>query len=154
MKSIPVNVFISSVFSIRNRETRPEVLLLKRTQGLAGEWCQVAGKIKEGETAWQAALRELGEETGLKPLSLYRADVCEQFYEPARDAITMTCVFVAFVNANDTVSLNHEHSAYRWSSFEDAIELVPFGGQRRVLRAIEEDFVQRKPSKHLLIKEL
>ncbi|WP_312882971.1 NUDIX domain-containing protein [Rhizobium etli] len=33
---------------------------------LSGEWCQIAGGIEHGETAWQAALREAKEETGCR----------------------------------------------------------------------------------------
>ncbi|WP_428672181.1 NUDIX hydrolase [Roseibium sp.] len=152
MPEIPVRAFLSSLVAIRKTGTGYEVLLLKRTQSLAGEWCQVAGSIEDGETAWQAALRELKEETGLAPLSLYSADICEQFYVAERDEIVLSPVFVAFVSPSGTVSLNHEHSEYRWVSFEDAMEMVPFGGQRRILRWIEDEFVRRKPGRHLLIR--
>jgi len=151
MPEIPIRVFLASLVALRNTESNTEVLLLKRTQSLEGEWCQVAGKIEEGETAWQTALRELDEETGLRPVEFYSADICEQFYEAGPDAITMAPVFVAFINPSDDVTLNHEHSEYRWVSFEAAIEMVAFGGQRRVLREIEEAFVRRKPTKHLRI---
>jgi len=149
---IPIRAFIASLVAVRKAETRYEVLLLKRTQTLAGEWCQVAGKIEEGETAWQTALRELEEETGLKPDALYSADTCEQFYEADRDCITIAPVFVGFIDRSAKVTLNHEHSAFRWVSFDEAVEMVAFGGQRRVLRWIEEEFVNRRPSKHLLIE--
>ena len=152
MPQIPIKAFISSLFAVRKSENRHEVLLLKRTQSLAGEWCQIAGKIEPEETAWQAALRELAEETGLKPGTLYSADTCEQFYEPAQDRITIAPVFVAFVDCAAEVILNHEHSDYRWVSFDEAVEMVAFGGQRRVLRWIEDEFVHRRPSKHLLIE--
>jgi dATP pyrophosphohydrolase len=152
MPEIPIRAFLASLVAIRKTEGRHEVLLLKRTQTLVGEWCQVAGSIEEGETAWQAAIRELDEETGLKPNALYSADTCEQFYEADRDAITIAPVFVAFINPAEKVSLNHEHSEYRWVSFDEAIDMVAFGGQRRVLNWIEDEFVKRSPSKHLLIK--
>lgn len=152
MPEIAVRPFLVSLVALRDKGTHHEVLLMKRTQSLAGEWCQVAGSIEEGETAWQAALRELDEETGLKPAALYSADICEQFYEAARDAITMAPVFVGIIDPADTVSLNEEHSDYRWSTFDDAVEMVAFGGQRRILRWIEEEFVNRSPSRHLLIE--
>lgn len=62
-----------------------EVLLLRRNGSLAGEWCQIAGAIEAGETAWQAALREVEEETGLRPSRFYSADIYEQFYEADRE---------------------------------------------------------------------
>lgn len=152
MVEIPIRSFLASLVAVRKSEAGHEVLLLKRTQTLIGEWCQVAGSIEEGETAWQTALRELEEETGLQPNALYSADTCEQFYEADRDAITIAPVFVAFIDRAATVTLNHEHSEYRWVSFEEAIEMVAFGGQRRVLSWIEDEFVKRTPSKHLLIE--
>lgn len=102
----------------------------------------MVGSIEEGETAWQTALRELDEETGLQPNALYSADTYEQFYEADRDAITIAPVFVAFVDNSATVTLNHEHSEYRWVSFAEAFEMVAFGGQRRVLGWIEDEFVK------------
>lgn len=61
-------------------------------------------------------------------------------------------VFVAFIDSTAMVSLNHEHSEYRWVCFDEAIEVVAFGGQRRVLRWVEDEFVKKNLSKHLLIE--
>ncbi len=152
MPDIPIHAFIASLVAVRQTGAGPEILLLKRTQTLAGAWCQVAGKIGPGETAWQAALRELREETGLTPETLYSADICEQFYEAARDAIVMAPVFVAFVDADAAVVLNPEHSDHGWMSLDGALEQVEFGGRRRVLRWIDAEFIQRKPSEHLRIE--
>ena len=152
MPEISVRAFLASLVAVRKSEVGHEVLLLKRTQSLAGTWCQIAGGIEEGETAWQTALRELDEETGLIPTALYSADTCEQFYEADRDCITIAPVFVGFVDSSAEVTLNHEHSEYRWVSFDKAVDMVSFGGQRRVLRWVEDEFVKREPNKHLLIE--
>lgn len=151
MPEIPIRAFLVSLVAVREGAAGAEVLLLRRATSLAGTWCQVAGSIEAGETAWQAALRELEEETGLRPEALYSADTCEQFYEADRDAITMAPVFVAFVGAEAEVVLNPEHDAFRWVGFAEAVEMVCFGGQRRVLRWIEEEFVRRPPCTHLRI---
>ncbi len=151
MPEIPIRAFFVSLVALRKVGDEYEVLLLKRAESLVGEWCQIAGGIEEGETAWQAAIRELGEETGLTPQALYSADICEQFYSAARDAITTAPVFAAFVDADAVVTLNHEHSAYRWMCFAEARERVTFGGQRRVLDWVEQEFVRRPPAEHLRI---
>lgn len=151
MPDIPIRAFLASLVALRETDAGWQVLLMKRADTLAGTWCQVAGKIEEGETTWQAALRELKEETGLTPDAFYSADICEQFYEADRDAITMAPVFVAIISPDAAVTLNQEHSAYLWLSFDEAVNLVSFGGQRRVLRWIEEEFVYRTPSPHLQI---
>lgn len=151
MPEIPIRCFLASLVALRIAKDGHQVLLLKRTRPPIGEWCQIAGSIEENETAWETALRELKEETGLSAERLYSADICEQFYEADRDAITIAPVFVAFISMSDTVKLNHEHSDHCWASFEEAIQLVTFAGQRRTLRHIHEEFVQRSPSDHLLI---
>ena len=151
MPEIPIRAEIVSLFAIRETDTGWQTLLMKRAQSLVGAWCQVAGGLEEGETAWQGALRELREETGLTPIKLYSADICERFYEIDADAITIAPVFVALIDATDGVRLNEEHSDFRWLSFDAARDLVEYGGQRRCLTWIEEEFIKRAPSKHLQI---
>jgi dATP pyrophosphohydrolase len=52
---------------------------------------------------------------------------------------------------NSEVVLNEEHSHFSWFSFEEAISKLPFAGQRKVLRHIHNEFIQRQPVKWLLI---
>ena len=144
--------WLVSVLALRGQGRQSEVLLLRRQSSLVGAWCQIAGKIKTGETVWQAALRELHEETGLVPTSFYSADICEQFYESSRDQVVTAPVFVGFVDPDQPVVLNHEHSDFRWLSFKDARALVSFPGQRRVLKSVARGFVARSPNPHLLIE--
>lgn len=148
---VAINAFIVSVVVIRGVGADTQVLLMRRRATPAGTWAQVAGKIEAGEAAWQAARRELREETGLNPDALYCADTFEQFYEADLEAITVAPVFVARVAADAQVVLNQEHDDLRWLSFEDAIDLVDFGGQRRMLRHVHEDFVIHAPSPHQLM---
>ncbi|MDA5555240.1 NUDIX hydrolase [Shimia sp. MMG029] len=152
MPNIPIFTDFVSLLAIRTTASGAEVLLLKRISYPANTWCQVAGRIEAEETAWQAALRELREETGLVPRTLYSGDICEQFYEPKQDALMIAPVFVAVIDPEAQVVLNHEHSACCWASFDAAREMVSFGGQRRVLQAVEEEFVKRPPSSHLRIE--
>ena len=134
------------------RTTRDhEVLLLRRTRSNAGEWCQIAGSIEPGEKAWQAALREMREETALVPGRLYSADLCEHFYEIGTDSIWVAPIFVAYVDSEVTVTLNEEHSEYCWVSFDRAVELLPFPGQKTMLIYIRDWFVEREPCRLLEI---
>lgn len=121
----------------------------RATDYLRGEWCQVAGAVELHETAWEAALRELREETGLSPLSLYSADRCEQFYRPDWDALVFVPLFVVFVATAMEVRLNHEHSEYRWCSCDDAVSLLAFANQRANILHVEAEFIQR-PANELL----
>ncbi len=140
-----------AVVAIRQTTRDHEVLLLRRTQSNAGQWCQISGKIESGETASQAALREMKEETGLIPSRFYSADLCEQFYEIGRNSIWLAPIFVAYVEPEVTVTLNEEHSEYFWTSLGRAIELLPFPGQKSMLMHIRHWFVEREPSRLLEI---
>ncbi|MBM2577209.1 NUDIX domain-containing protein [Jannaschia sp. Os4] len=142
---------IVSVVAMRPGADGPEVLLLRRVHPPVGAWCQVAGKVEPGETAWAAALRELREETGLVPKRFWSADVLEQFYEARRDAIVMAPVFLAEVGEGAEPTLDPEHDAHRWLAFGAAADAVSFPGQRRMLREIEDTFVRRAPHPDLLI---
>ncbi|MEM7073467.1 MAG: NUDIX domain-containing protein [Pseudomonadota bacterium] len=133
-----------SVVALRHSGADAQVLLLERADTLAGEWCHVAGAIESGETAPVAALRELEEETGLRPTRLYSADHNEVYYDVKRDVIQIRPVFVAIV-LEGRVRLNQEHSAFRWLDILGAMTLVPFGVQRVLLRHIEAEFIQRQP---------
>ena len=152
MREIPVRCHAVSVVALRRSAGESEVLLLRHNGSLRGEWCQIAGSIEDGEAAGQTALRELQEETGLVPQALDSADICEQFYEADRDSISLLPVFVAVVAADCAVTLKHEHSEFQWLGFDAAVALVPFSGQRHVLRHIEREFVLGTPSDHLRIR--
>ena len=55
-----------------------EFLLLKRNENqiYPGLWQMVTGKMKDGETAYQTAIREINEETSLKPEKFWVYDAC------------------------------------------------------------------------------
>lgn len=152
MADIPVRSNLVILCALRARDGRHDVLLMKRTQTLAGEWGQVSGRIEEGEKAWQTALRELREETGLQLDRLYTSDICETFYGATANVIYIAPVFVGYVSEPAEVVLNFEHSEFRWVSFDKAIEMVPYGGQRRALRQIEAEYSMRVPNRYLEIK--
>ena len=152
MAEIPIRSTLVILFVLRETQDGHEVLLLKRTTTLAGEWCQISGRMEDGEKAWQTALRELREETGLSADSLYNTDICEIYYGATLNNINIVPVFVAYVDPQAQVQLNFEHSEFRWVSFDEAVEMVPYGGQRNTLRQIEENYSRRIPNKYLRIE--
>ena len=148
---LPVKSFSVSIFILKPDEDGTKVLLLRRTGYLAGLWCQVAGKIEPGEKAWQTALREVREETGLELTQLWSADICEQFYEVDKESVTIVPAFVGHVPHDADVILNDEHDAFKWVSFEEAEAMLSFPGQRKALAAVKAEFVDSEPNLHLKI---
>ncbi|MCA0969301.1 NUDIX domain-containing protein [Halobacillus litoralis] len=129
-----------------------QVLLLKRnTEVLRDVWCYVGGSIEEGETAWEAALREIEEETKITQLSLYSSNLFDQIYSPFENYIYIAPVFVGYVEELEEVTLNGEHSDFHWCSFDEAEDIVSLPGNGDVLRAVEKYFVQKDPMSDLHI---
>ena len=136
-----------SVVVLRGVGSQTETLLLRRAgEILKGAWCQVAGVIEQQEAAWETALRELQEETGLVPEELHSAGICEQFYDARLEGIYMAPVFVAFVDTHAVVTLNREHSEYRWIRLEEVDEYLATPNQREMFAHIRRHFVERKPT--------
>lgn len=153
MADIPVRANAVVVYVLRKTAGGHETLLLKRNKGdgLDAHWLHIAGKVEDGETGWQAALRELREETGLSPLSFYNANYCEQFYSAQSDSVHILPLFVAFVSADREVVLNAEHSAFRWARVHQAMDLLPFANQKACLAHIVRYFVETTPPDYLKI---
>ncbi len=148
---LSVKSYSVSIFVLKFQQKEAKVLLLRRTRHLSGLWCQVAGGIEPGEKAWQTALREVQEETGLVLSELWSADICEQFYEVDKECITLVPVFVGIVSPNANIGLNNEHDAYRWVGFDEANAMLSFPGQRKTLAAVKDEFVDGQPNPQLRI---
>lgn len=147
---LPVRCRMVSIVVLRGAGEATQMLLLRRAGSyLHGVWSYVAGHVEAGETGWQAALRELREETTLEPDGFWATSFCEQFYRASADAVELVPAFVARVADDALPRLNGEHSAFRWERLDAAAELVPFGSQRELLAHVRREFVEREPSPFL-----
>ena len=114
--------------------------MMKRSPGKYYEhlWQGVAGKIEKGETAVQTVVRELKEETGMKPKKMFAADHIANFYDARNDRILMVPIFGIEVENSD-VRLSEEHSEYKWVSFDEALDLLTWKGQKEGLRTVHDE---------------
>ena len=115
-------------------------LLLKRSpdkQPYPGIWQIVTGRIEENEAAFDTALREVNEETGLKINKLYVLPKAGSFYTAHTDNLHLIPLFLA---GSDScyVKLSEEHTEYEWLSYKDAREKIHWYNQKENLDMIEE----------------
>jgi len=123
----------------------PEYLLLRRSPDeklYPDIWQFVTGSIEGVETAHQAAVREMSEETGLKPLALWVVPHVNIFYDPTHDSLNLTPVFAAQVNPGSLPKLSAEHIEYLWCDLGRAERLIVWPGQREALHVVHELIVK------------
>lgn len=145
-QEVPIKCTGIAAVLLKKYNDECKVLLLKRAAPpLKDAWCYIGGSIEAGEEAWEAALREIQEETGITKISLYSSNQFDQFYSKRGNYIYIAPVFVGFVEGEQDVVLNQEHTAYRWLSFQEAKEIA-LPGNDEVLEFIEKHFVKKKPS--------
>jgi dihydroneopterin triphosphate diphosphatase len=112
-------------------------LILRRASGrlYGGEWRMVAGKIEKGEQAWQSAIRELWEETGLHPTEFFAIPSDNRFYEWQTDRVRIIPAFAAEVSAEP--QLNDEHDTFEWLDALAAAGRLTWPEQQRLLGMVE-----------------
>lgn len=109
-----------------------EFLIIKRKYDdtYGGVWQMVTGRIENGEKAFETAVREVREETGLKVEKLWIVPKVNSFYSAQEDRIISIPVFLTKVNSEDTVNLSPEHTEFKWVHPEDAKRYYIWEGQR------------------------
>jgi dATP pyrophosphohydrolase len=125
--------------------TAAKVLLLKRKKAPVGAWCPVTGRIEAGEKAWQTALREIDEETGLTDGALYSTGVTDSFYDPQAETIELMPVFLFMIEREEALKLDDSQSKYAWLEVDAALARLTFAGHKAALETIRRDFLDRTP---------
>jgi bis(5'-nucleosidyl)-tetraphosphatase len=126
-------IFSAGVIVYRHTPDGLRYLLIRHP---GGHWDLPKGKLEQGETELQAALRELHEETGISAIALD-----EQFYEKViykygdyrGGIIQKQVVFFLASTEQEKVILSHEHEDFVWLSFHEAIARVTFDSAQYLL---------------------
>ena len=110
-------------------------LLFRRAKGkiYEGQWRMIGGKVKDRETYWQAALRELKEETNLVPKSFWTVPSINQFYEHSTDKILSIPAFAAELHPDKSIRLNAEHTEFTWIQPDEASTYIQWPEQIRLI---------------------
>jgi len=150
---IPVrSSFVCAYIFSRRPEGVRHLILKRKSRYMFGLWQQVAGAVEVGETAIEAVLREIKEETGNSPIALYSADLTESFFNADYNCIELIPVFVAEFDPKATIALSPEHSEFKWVTVAEAQEHFAFHLQKESVELLEREFVQKIPPEELKIK--
>jgi len=88
-------------------------LIAERSRGkLAGKWEFPGGKIEEGETEEEAAVREVSEELGISVLSEKVVGVFLHVYQDRE--IELTLVRCSFIDPRQQIISDGSHLQHRW----------------------------------------
>ena len=127
------------VFRVLNAETHFLVLQRAANEKLyPGLWQIVTGTMKKNESAIQAAVRELKEETGLSPKRCWTIPYVDTYFDLAKDTIQLVPVFAAEFDSSSTLQLSSEHQRSEWLRFEDARKRLVWPGQRHSMDVVHE----------------
>ncbi|MCL5034756.1 MAG: NUDIX pyrophosphatase [Bacteroidetes bacterium] len=132
------------------RSSPPEFLVLHRSdhdQIYPGLWQIVSGGIEQGEKAYEAALREIEEEIGMKPRRIFNTPLTNTFYFYTNDSVNISPVFAAEIEPDAEVRLSAEHKGFRWLKKEDAISLLVWPGQKRAIETVCDFILDENPAR-------
>lgn len=125
----------------RSGEEGSEVLLIKDSYG---RWTWPKGKIEKGETPEQAAIREIGEETGLKDIELVcKIGDVKYFYRLKAELIfKKVYVYLFKQTGRETLRILHKE-------IQDGVWLTPLEALRRIEYRGAEKFLKKAIKKFL-----
>lgn len=140
------NKKLIDLYPYRQSASGVEYLLLKRSSGkiYQHQWRMIGGKVKPEETHWQAALRELEEETGLVPVTFWAIPGINSFYEHQTDQVHLIPAFAAEIDFGSDIKLDDEHSEAGWFSIDKANEIIRWPEQRRLLNLADQIITSKK----------
>lgn len=126
-------IFSAGVIVYRYTAEGLKYLLIRHP---GGHWDLPKGKLEQNETELQAALRELNEETGINMVKLdedFYQKVIYKYGDYRGGLIQKQVVFFLASTEQEKVTLSHEHDAFVWLPFHEAISRVTFDSAQHLL---------------------
>lgn len=112
----------------------------------SGHWDFPKGKLEQGETEHEAAIRELEEETGLTAQLLpgFKQEL-DYYFRDYKTGVLIhkTVTFFIGYSAEKRVKLSDEHIGYTWLPYQQALELTTYDNAKKVLQEAEKFLISR-----------
>lgn len=131
---------------IKDRDGRIETKYLLLYHG-RGYWNFPKGKIEQDERSYQAAFREVGEETGI-PSRFLRLEknfkVTDKYlYQREGKKIFKIVIFFLAQTNYAQIQLSDEHEGYGWFLYNDAYKLLKHRNIKLIIRQAHEYLSQK-----------
>ena len=135
------------IYVFRRRAKRVEFLALRRgpRKKLPGVWQPVTGKIELLETPAEAALGEVREETGLRPVGFWRLEQITICLDEHGRSLMALPLFAAEIREEETIRLSKEHDASAFLVASEAAGRYLWDSQRVGLDAVLRQIIPGGP---------
>ena len=102
----------------------------------AGHWDFPKGNVEKGESELDAAIREIGEETGLSDLKFINGfkKMIQYYYRKGDQLVKKTVTFYLAESKTKDVKISFEHQGYVWLPIDEALAKVTYQNARNVLK--------------------
>lgn len=144
MREISAGIIIYKKEKDRDGKIEPKYLLLYHGRGY---WNFPKGKLEQGEKSFNAALREVSEETGIASKFLRVAPnfrVTDKYiYQREGQKIFKIVIFFLAQTSQSEVKVSFEHEGYAWFPYREALKHVSHKNIRVILKRAN-DFLHRK----------
>lgn len=100
-----------------------------------GHWDFIKGKIEQGETEHQTAIRETKEETGISDIEFVDGfeEKINYNFQFEGELIYKEVVFFLAKTTTENVTVSHEHLDYTWLNYKNSMEKITYQNAKDVL---------------------
>ena len=101
----------------------------------AGHWDFPKGHVEKNETAEEAAVREIKEETGIEKIEILSGfkEKIHYFYKLEGTLKSKEVIFFLAKAKKEKVKLSFEHIGFEWLSYEKAVERLTYKNAKEIL---------------------
>ena len=99
-------------------------------------WDFVKGKMEEGETFHETALRETNEETGIKDVEFldgFKEEI-EYYFRADNQDIHKKVIFFLGKTKTTNIILSHEHLDFIWLNYDNALNRITYKNAKDLLK--------------------
>ena len=122
----------AGIVLFRKEESKILFLLLHYP---SGHWDFVKGKMEQGESTHQTAVRETKEETGITDITFIEnfEEWIEYNFKFKGELVQKKVVFFLAETKTEDIKISHEHSGYTWMDYNSSMEKTTFDNAKTVL---------------------